>query len=502
MTAGGGLDREEGFTLATTLEGIEPGLLWRYFARICSIPHCSGREAALRDDLIGLARERGWESRVDDVGNLVLSVPATPGAEGAATVVLQGHLDMVCEKNADTEHDFETQGVEPVVDGELVRARGTTLGADNGVGIAAGLAAASDPAVVHGPLELLCTIEEETGLTGATGIDPGLLRGRILLNLDTEEEGALYVGCAGGGDQIGRFDLPRTAPAVGDEPVEIKVAGLLGGHSGLDIHLGRGNALIVLARLLDQAAERKLISAVQTFSGGNMHNAIPREARAVVRVPGGCLPALVHLAGERLEAEREDLGEADPGLRIEVGPTAGGGDAVAVAEMERLVHLVMELPHGVTEMSEEIEGLVQTSNNIAVLEDTGDAFLLKTSTRSSVAANLERLRDHICSAIEAAGGTIAEREEAYPGWEPDMDSPVLARARRVHRETFGVEAEVKAIHAGLECGIIGEAVPGMDMVSLGPTIMSPHSPDERISIPSVQQFYRFLVALLADLAAA
>jgi len=249
------------------LDDLEPRLIWKHFARICATPHCSEHEAALRDDLLSLARERGWSGQVDDVGNLLLRIPAKPGCEGAPTVVCQGHLDMVCEKNSDTVHDFAKQGIEAFVDGDFVRARGTTLGADNGIGIAMALALADDPAVMHGPLEVLCTVEEETGLTGASGIDASMISGRLLLNIDTEEEGAIYVGCAGGGDQRGEFRVPRYAPPVGTVAVELKVGGLLGGHSGLDAHVGRGNAIAILARTLVEGIELGAITSIDTLSG-------------------------------------------------------------------------------------------------------------------------------------------------------------------------------------------------------------------------------------------
>jgi dipeptidase D len=480
------------------LDDLEPRLLWQHFARICTFPHCSEHEAALRDDLLSQARERGWKGEVDDVGNLIVRVPAKPGCESAPTVVFQGHLDMVCEKNNDTDHDFATQGIEAYVDGDLVRARGTTLGADNGIGVAAALAIADDPEVPHGPLEIFCTVEEETGLTGAAGIDASMITGRILLNLDTEEEGAVYIGCAGGGDQHGEFRLPRQAQPEGSVAVELKVGGLLGGHSGLDAHVGRGNAIVLLVATIAQGIEDNLIVAVDTFAGGNMHNAIPREARGIVRIAEGKLPALQELVQARLSTAKSTLGEADPGVTITASEIEAEGPTILPADIGRFLQLLLELPVGVVAMSESIEGLVETSNNLAVVKDKDGVFTVLTSSRSSVEAALTKVRDEICSAIESAGGTV-DREEGYPGWEPNVDSALLARAKRVHEKEFGTEPVVKAIHAGLECGIIGERIPGMDMISIGPSIFAPHSPDERISISSVQRFWVYLKGLMADL---
>jgi dipeptidase D len=485
--------------VAGALIGLEPAYLWKHFQSLVDIPRCSGKEALVRDHLVGVALERGWGADVDDVGNLVVRVPGSKGCEKSPTLVLQGHLDIVCEKNEDVDHDFTTDPIAAFVDGDVVRARGTTLGSDNGIGVAAGLALADDPAVSHGPLEILCTVEEETGLTGAAALDAKLLRGRLLLNLDTEEEGAVYVGCAGGGDQLGSFLAPRVAPPTDAEVIEIRVRGLKGGHSGLDIHLGRGNAIVVLARLLERLIEVGLLRGIDTFGGGNMHNAIPREARATVRVTPGSKPALDAEVAARLADEKETLNDADPGLTITVHAADGLETTHPVEELERILHFLQEVPHGVVEMSPDIDALVQTSNNLAVVKDEGETVLVHTSSRSSVSANLERLRDHICGAMDDVGASV-EREDAYPGWEPNMDSALLARCRRVHADLFGAEPEIKAIHAGLECGIIGERIPGMDMASIGPNIFFPHSPDEHVEIASVAKFWTFLVGVVESLA--
>ena len=482
-----------------SLDELKPAILWNHFLAICRIPHGSGDEAALREYLFDLARGRGWEPVVDDVGNLLIRVPASVGFDNAPTVVLQGHMDMVCEKNADTEHDFATDPIQPWVDGDLLRARGTTLGADNGIGIAAGLAVADDPDAVHGPLELLCTVDEERGLTGAQGLQGDLLRGRVLLNLDSEEEGALYVGCSGGGDLVGTFPLQRSEPE--GEAVRVIVRGLLGGHSGLDINLGRGNSIAILCDLLAEAIDAGLVVGVDTLAGGNLRNAIPREASAVVRVLPGHRDDLEVVALKKLTDHLEELGEADPGLAIDLEAAAGADSMIPAQALSPLLAMLLEMPRGVLAMSEDLEGLVQTSNNLAVVRDQGDRLTVQASTRSSVAAELEEARDRIAACMEARGGAV-ERDEAYPGWKPDMTSAVLARCVAVHEELFGAPPAVKAIHAGLECGILGEAVPGLDMVSMGPNIHFPHSPDEHIEIPSVGRFWGYLKAVVKELASA
>ena len=484
--------------MANPLTNLEPRIVWGFFDQIRSIPRCSGREEVIRSHLVADAKERGWTPVVDDVGNLLIRIPASEGHEEAPTVVIQGHLDMVCEKNSDVEFDFETQPIDAQVTGQRVVARGTTLGADNGIGLAMGLALGADPDAVHGPLEILCTVEEETGLTGASNLDGSMLQGRLLLNLDTEEEGALYVGCAGGGDQVGRFRARRTPPDDRAQVVRIKVSGLKGGHSGLDIHLGRGNAIQVLAGLLGPLLATELVMSIDSIAGGNKHNAIPREAEAVVRVLPQRRGEMEKLVRGFTAEQAQILGMADPHLQVVVTDTTGGPDTLDIYSTRRLLGLLLELPHGVTEMSPDIEGLVQTSNNLAVVREQEGWIEVMTSSRSSVAEDLEALRDRICEMYDRAAGRI-EREDAYPGWEPDMDSPLLARCKAVYAQLYGREPAVKAVHAGLECGIIGERAPGMDMISFGPTIGFPHSPDEYLDIPSTAKVWDFLRALAEEL---
>lgn len=483
--------------MSTELRDLEPRALFRHFAALVAIPRGSGNEAAAREYVLSFARERGLDARVDAVGNVIVAVPATPGHEKAPTVVLQGHLDIVCEKNSDVTHDFLKDPIPAYVDGEVIRARGTTLGADNGVGVSAGLALAEDADAVHGPLEILCTIDEETGMTGAFGLRAGVLKGRILLNLDSEDEGTLFIGCAGGGDSVVKVPVTRTDVPPGAKGYAVKVSGLKGGHSGLDIPRNRGNAIKILARALEAGAgiDGAMLACL---SGGNKRNAIPREATACLWVPADradSFEAKVQLLAQRVRVE---LGKADPDLSISVEPIPC--DARPIAQSAAILRLLIALPHGPIVMSQDIPGLVETSTNVGIVELSDDGICTVTClSRSSVAPAMETVRESIRAAAELAGGT-ADLVNSYPGWRPDIDSPVLQVCRNVWKEVSGREAIVTAIHAGLECGVIGENVPGMDMISLGPDMRNVHSPDEYLSIPSTARFYAYLKAILARLA--
>lgn len=486
--------------MSDAITDLEPKIVFDFFSQILAIPRCSGREEGIRSHFVALSRERGWDPVIDDVGNLVIKVPGSPGKEDSPVIVLQGHLDMVCEKNNDVDFDFETQGIDAVVTGSKMKARGTTLGADNGIGLALALALAADPEVVRGPLEILCTVEEETGLTGASGLDGSNLEGRILINIDTEEEGALYVGCAGGGDQTAHFRAPRMMAEGDTEAVRIQVKGLKGGHSGLDAHLGRGNAIQILAGLVAPLLATELAMSVDTFWGGNLHNAIPREAEAVVRVKATRRAEMEKLVAAYTREQGSAFIRTDGGLQITTDTVQGSPTTIPPVTIRRLLGLLLEIPHGVVKMSPDIEGLVQTSNNLAVVKDDGRSTMqVMTSSRSSVAAELEELRDKICAMYEQVGARV-EREEAYPPWEPKMDSALLQRCKGVYSDLFGRVPDVKAIHAGLECGLIGAVIPEMDMISMGPTLGFPHSPDEFLDIPSTGKVWTLLKALMADLA--
>jgi dipeptidase D len=480
-----------------SITNYEPKLLWKHFDEIRQIPRCSGNEELARQYSLEFAKKHGFEAEADKAGNVVIRVPATPGHENSPTVALQGHLDMVCEKNADVQHDFSKDPIQLEIDGEWLTAKGTTLGSDNGIGLAAGLAASLDDSLVHGPLELLFTVDEEVGLTGAAQLQPGFVKARHMLNLDSEELGAVFVGCAGGGDSTITLSTKRVDPPAGASATTVRVTGLRGGHSGLDIVQQRGNAIKILSRVLWEANCSTPISVV-SMNGGNKRNAIPREAHADVAVAsldefGSRVTDLEHVIAA-------ELGGHEKNLKITVEP--GDGSPARVldqASQAKLLGLLMAIPAGVEAMSYDIPDLVETSNNLATVKTSENEVVIGTSSRSSINTALQSLRDRIRAAAELAGASV-EEGDPYPGWQPNLDSDLLKIMKRVHKEAFGDEPDAKAIHAGLECGIIGEKYTGMDMISFGPHIEHPHSPDERINIPSVEKFWQLLADTLKALA--
>lgn len=479
------------------IQDIEPRHLWKHFDGIRAIPRPSRHEEKIREHLLAWAKGRGFAARVDKAGNMVVAVPASKGHEGAPVLVLQAHMDMVCEKNADVSFDFSRDAIQLERDGDWLKAKGTTLGADNGIGLAAALAVADDPAVVHGPLELLITMDEETGLTGAAQLDASMVGGRRMLNLDTEELYAIYIGCSGGGNSTFTLPVQREAAPAGARAVELAVTGLKGGHSGIEISLQRGNAIRLLARLLRAAGPDCHLAKID---GGNAHNAIPREARAVCTVPAQGLDALRRAVETTAAAIKEELAMSDAGFAVAVTPVSEIPARVMTGDAtRRVVSMLCALPHGVDAMSLDVPGLVETSSNLAAVHTEGDKVSVLISVRSSVRSSLLALRDRAQVAAELAGAGV-EHNDPYPGWKPNLKSEVLGRAKRVHHEKLKRDPELKAIHAGLECGVIGEKLPGMDMISIGPWIESPHSPAERVNIPSVETFWKFLSALVAELA--
>jgi dipeptidase D len=482
----------------TFVASLEPRTLWTHFDRILEIPRGSRNEGQIRAYVLQVADRHGLEHRTDAAGNVLVHKPASPGREHAPVTVLQSHLDMVNEKNQDVEHDFDRDPIRPDRHGDYLRASGTTLGADNGIGVAAMLAILEDPDLVHGPLELLFTVDEETGLTGASGLDGSMIRGRRLLNLDTEEHGTIYVGCAGGGDTTLRLPVAWVPAPASATPFELSLRGLKGGHSGVDIHLQRGNAIQLLARIVDAAArENPLLLAA--LHGGNMRNAIPREATATVVLHQDHAGAFQAAAGRELDRVREALAAVEPDLRLEIrSPDEPPARVLDAHTSRRTLDLLLALPHGVSAMSPDIPGLVETSTNLAVVRTESEHITILTNTRSSVAAELEALRARIRAAASLAGAVV-ESLPAYPGWKPDLRSPLLHVVRQTCSACLGRDPEIKAVHAGLETGIIGTHVPGMDMVSLGPQIEFPHSPDERVHIPSVAEFFGLLAEVLEAL---
>ena len=488
--------------MSSPLDKLEPRLVWKHFDAIRQIPRPSKHEERIAEHVVGWGRSRGLVTERDGVGNVLVKVPATPGHEKAPVIVLQGHLDMVPEKNSDVAFDFEKDAIQVRVVGDYVYATGTTLGSDNGIGVATAMAVAEDPKAVHGPLELLFTIDEETGLTGAMQLDPKLLAGRTMINLDTEEDAALYIGCAGGADTHAEFTVTREDALPRTLPVRISVRGLRGGHSGVDIHENRGNALKFLVRTLAAVRRSGVEFGIVSIAGGSKHNAIPREADAVVRVAASSEGALQAAVGDCASVLREEFGEIDPGQRLECVALEDRPDNRKVFirfDNDRVVDALLACPHGVLAMSRAVPGLVETSNNLAVVTTEGNAVKVVTSSRSSVMPSLKATTEQVGAAFKL-GGAAVEHLDGYPGWKPNPNSPVLNCALKVFERDFGKKPAVKAIHAGLECGLIGEKYPGMDMVSMGPQIESPHSPDERVQISTVDKFYRLLTATLKELA--
>jgi dipeptidase D len=485
--------------MPTFVSDLEPRLLWGHFDELLATPRPSRREAALREKIRAWAAARGCAARTDAVGNLVVAVPASAGRERAPAVVLQSHLDMVCERDGGVAIDFERDGIVPRREGDWLYATGTTLGADNGIGVAAMLALAEAPGVAHGPLELLFTVEEEIGLNGACALDPALVTGRTLLNLDTEEEGSLYVGCAGGAGTALELPLDFMFGADGRIGLLVEIAGLRGGHSGVDIHLQRGNAIAILARAL-HGLWRDFQFELAELAGGNLDNAIPREARAAVRIAAGDRDAFARALAARIEEQTAELLATDPDLRHRLAPAALEGEVFSDETTERALALLAALPHGVVRWSDEFPDLVESSTNLARVRTEGRTLRIAVSNRSSVDSALAALQARTRAFGELAGAETAVRE-GYPGWRPDPDSPLLALVRAVHARVLGAAPKVKAIHAGLECGVLGARLGGADMVSLGPQIEHPHSPSERVLVPSVERFWRLLVASVEALAA-
>jgi dipeptidase D len=480
----------------TFVADLAPQALWKHFDEILTIPRGSRNEAAMRRYVLGLAEQKGLRTRTDAAGNAVVAKPASAGKEGSPTVVLQSHLDMVNEKNSDVTHDFERDPLVPRREGELVKATGTTLGADNGIGVAAMLAVMEADDLVHGPLELLFTIDEETGLNGASDLDPTLISGKLLLNLDTEEENEVTIGCAGA--VITTLTLPvASGPVPAGNALAVALSGLKGGHSGMEIHLPRGNAIRLLARALYAASLARPVH-LASLRGGGKHNAIPREASAVVFVRPEDRAAVTSALEAEAAAMQAEF-PAEPDLRLDVRETMAPSSAWTAEAGRRALALVQALPHGVLAMSQDIEGLVETSTNLAAVEPQDGALTILLSTRSSVDSALRATRQRIRAAADLAGASV-EENRGYPGWKPNPRAALLRTFRDLHRRITGQEAALRAVHAGLECGIIGEKVPGMEMISFGPLIQGAHSPDERVHVASVERFYHLLTATLAELA--
>jgi dipeptidase D len=480
--------------LSKAIEGLKPELVWKYFAEICQIPHGSKNETAIIQYMIQTANKLGLPVKKDSFGNVAVSKAATSGKEKLPTIILQGHLDMVCEKNKDKVHDFEKDPIELVLDGNILKANGTTLGADNGIGVAISLAIMEDKTLVHGPLEFLFTVDEETGLTGAQNLKSDFITGKILMNLDSEEEGALYVGCSGGKDTIGTLKVQLESAPPGYIPVQISISGLRGGHSGLDILTGRGNAIKMLNRVLLNLS-KSFDLKISKIEAGNKRNAIPREGDAFVYIPKEKLSDARNIINNFDAVFKSEYAVVDKGVIVKITETSGSGKVFSKAVSENLMNLLYALPHGVIAMSQDIPNLVETSTNLAIINTSDTTITLSTSQRSSVETEKEDVVNQVRSTFLLAGFNVIHTD-GYPGWKPNMSSKILSVSKNTYKKLFGKEPEIKAIHAGLECGIIGEKFPGMDMISMGPTLEAVHSPDEKIYIDTVERFWKYLVEVL------
>lgn len=478
------------------LSNLKPELLWHYFEQLCSYPRPSKKEQKVVQYVLNAIKELGLEYEQDSFGNILVKKPATPGYENRKKVCLQGHLDMVCEKNSDVQHDFENDPIQPFIDGDWVKAKGTTLGADNGIGVAAALAVMASKDIQHGPLEFLFTLDEETGLTGASNLKPGFVTAEILLNLDSEEDGSFYIGCSGGKDTEGKFFYKKENVPTDSLGYKIKVTGLKGGHSGLDIHLGRGNAIKILGRLLWNLQNQFDIRLAK-IEGGSKRNAIPREAFAEIVVSKSKADELEGFVNYYNTVVKSENATVEPNLKVEFERTNLPEFVIDKSTQMNLLNALYALPHGVIKMSADLPDLVETSTNLATIT-FDDEIIVGTSQRSSVESEKEDVVVMNRCVFLLANAEV-KHGDGYPGWKPDVNSEILKVMKDVYKNLYGKEPEVKAIHAGLECGIIKEKYPTMDMISFGPTIMGAHSPDEKVQISTVQKFYNLLLEVLKNI---
>lgn len=482
-----------------SIKNLEPQIVWKYFYDITQIPRPSKKEERILAYLLDFAKERGFETKQDEAGNILITKSATAGKENVPTVILQSHVDMVCEKNSDVVHDFDNDPIPTVIDGDWVRTKGTTLGADNGIGMAGALAVLASDNVAHGKIEALFTVDEETGLTGANMLAPDLLTGDILLNLDTDEEGDLYIGCAGGRGTRAYFEYKEKEVPKGYFWFKVQVRGLRGGHSGSDIDKGLGNANKILARYLYSLIDKKYKLTISEIAGGNLHNAIAREAYAVVGVKQSYkedVRVKLNVLIAELENEYKNI---EPNLELHLESVAKPQQVMKRDSGRKLIKALYACPHGVIGMSHEIEGLVETSTNLASIKMLENKTIeVGTSQRSSVESKKHDIVNMVSSVFDLAGADVVN-SDGYPGWQPNMDSKILQVAKDVYQKLYGKTPGVKAIHAGLECGLFLEKYPNLDMISFGPDITDAHSPDESMNIPSVEKFWNFLVGILESI---
>lgn len=485
--------------MSKSILDLEPKPIWKHFHSLTQIPRPSKKEERIIQFMKEFGEGLGLETIVDKVGNVIIRKPATPGMEDRMGVILQSHLDMVPQKNSDKDHDFEKDPIETIVDGEWVKANSTTLGADNGMGVAAAMAVLEDKNLEHGLVEALFTIDEESGMTGANNLQPGILKGDILMNMDSEDEGELYIGCAGGIN--GNFAFPYTEESVpsGMKAFKINISGLKGGHSGLDIPLGRGNSCKIMIRLLHHGMKDHGLR-LASIDAGNMRNAIPREGNAVIVLPESEAGKFNECFEKMVNKIKAELSVTEPDLNIGMESAATPDFVIDQDTQNRMIKAVYGCPNGVIRMSDAMPGLVETSTNLSIVNSADGKITVLCLIRSSVDSAKKDLANMMGSIFELAGAEV-DFDGEYPGWKPNPDSTALKLMQEVYNNKYGKIPEIKAIHAGLECGILGAVYPNWDMISFGPTIRYPHSPDEKVNIPSVEKFYDFIVETLKNVPA-
>ncbi len=472
---------------------LEPRELWKYFHEVTQVPRPSKKEEKIRQYLVDFGHRHQLETIEDKVGNVLIRKPGTVGMENHKTVILQSHMDMVCEKNSDIDFDFNTDPIQTHIEGDWVKASGTTLGADDGIGVAAALAILASDNIVHPPIEALFTMDEETGLTGAFGLSDKLLQGKILLNLDSEDEGEIFIGCAGGRDTTAELAISYQNTS-GKKAYRIDIKGLNGGHSGDDIHKGYANANKLLNRILWDAMA-KLDIDINYFDGGNLRNAIAREAYAIVLSDESKEDQLNSLVANYETIFKNEYHKTEPNLKVEINPTESKDKHIVKKDAEKIIEAIYACPHGVLAWSQDIPNFVETSTNLASVKTKTGRIIFTTSQRSSVASALDDACNMVAANFKMIDASV-KHSDGYPGWAPNPESEILEISKKSYEELFHKEPKVLAIHAGLECGLIGEKYPGMDMISFGPTIKGAHSPDERLEIKTAQMFWDYLLDIL------
>lgn len=476
---------------------LKPQNVWGYFGEICTIPHPSKHEAAIMEHLCQFAKSHSLKIKQDEIGNILIIKDGSQGYENHDAVILQAHVDMVPQKNSDVTFDFEKDAIRPYVDGDWVTAQETTLGADNGIGCAAMLAVLADKTLKHPPIEALFTIDEETGLTGANALSSNMLTGKILFNLDSEDEGELYVGCAGAVNNTATLNYKTEPSSLSQRSIALDLRGLKGGHSGMEIVLQRGNANKLLVRFLREQQNVNQIR-ISTVDGGGLRNAIPREARAIITVAADRYDFVMAEAQKFEKSIQNEFSAVEDSISFKATGCPTAQYVIVADDQRRIIAALTAAPSGVSRMSDAMHGLVETSTNMSRVEIQNGVMTVLFMTRCMVNYGKRELSAMIRSVFELAGATVIEQND-YDGWAPDMNSPILATMSQSYRSLYGKTPAIKAIHAGLECGIIGAKYPSLDMISFGPTIRFPHSPDEKVNIESVAKFYEFLTYTLSKL---